>query len=393
MVLVARRRTRRIALVAPHGARVGGAEAHLLDLAESLAAGGDQVAVIHRTRGEDPVPGASSVYVSRGEDPGGVLADMGPDVVHVHDDGLEPGEADDVVRTTPVVRSLHNWWFGCSTGTLLRRGGRPCGRAHGPGCLGYIASASCTDRPNPLPAISRWRRLGAARENVRQAAAVITYSDYAQRIAIRNGVSADRCHVLRYYVDLPAVTTALPGAGRVCVVGRLTKLKGVDTLLQAVSLSRRVRELHVVGDGYYKEQLMARAGRLGISDRVEFAGWLDAAETRTAMRDADVVAVPSSWPEPFGIVGLEAMAVARPVLGARTGGITEWLQEGVTGCLAPAGDPMAWATALDSALEDPDTLTRWGVAGAEAVRGFSRKRHLEELERVYASLPAPPANR
>ena len=373
-------------MVAPHGARVGGAESHLLDLTASLAADGHHVTLIHRTPGHDPVAGVESVFVARTEDPRELLADMQPDVVHVHDDGLAPREADGVARTTAVVRSLHNWWFGCATGTLLRRGGRPCGRAHGPGCALHIASASCTERPNPLPALDRWRTLGAARHEVRRAPVVVVYSEYARRVAIRNGVPADRCHVLRYYVDRPIVTTPPPGSARVCVVGRLTKLKGVDTLLEAVSMSRLVRELRVVGDGYYRDRLEDRADRLGVGDRVAFLGWLDAGDTRAEMHEADLVAVPSCWPEPFGIVGLEAMAVARAVVGTPSGGISEWLTDGITGCLVPAGDPGAWASALDSALGDPDTLTRWGAAGAEAVRAFSRRRHLEELDRLYGTL-------
>ncbi|MDP9224128.1 MAG: glycosyltransferase family 4 protein [Actinomycetota bacterium] len=382
-------RHRRIAMIAPNGSRVGGAESYLLDLAKSLAAGGNSVTLIHRAPDHDPVAGVSFVYVPRYDDPAEALADAAPDIVHVHDDALGPSEGTSVMSGTPVVRSLHNWWFGCSTGTLLRRGGRACPRAHGPGCLSHIASSSCTERPNPLPAFSRWRQLGSERQAVRQSAAVIVYSDYARRVALRNGVTASRCHVMRYYVDAPNVATAPPGLGQVCVVGRLTKLKGIESLLDTVSLSKCVRKLQVVGDGYYRQQLMRRTEQLGIGDRVEFLGWQGAETTREAMQNSDVVAVPSAWPEPFGIVGLEAMAVARAVVGADTGGIPEWLEDGVTGRLVPPGDPAAWAGALDSVLGDPERLTRWGLAGAERARAFSRERHLEELEEIYDAITTP----
>lgn len=374
-------------MIAPHGFRAGGAEAHLLDLAESLARAGTTLWLIHRTPGHDPVPGVSARYVPRTEDPGRVIADIRPDVVHVHDDALMAGEAAGVVHAGSTVRSLHNWWFGCSTGTRLLRGGQPCPRAHGPGCLVHIVTASCTERPNPLPAMSRWRSLGPELREVRQAAAVIVYSEYARGVAIRNGVPADRCHVLRYYVDAVGGATPMPGVGRVCVVGRLTKLKGIDTLLRALPLSQHARILRIVGDGYYKTRLVVEAERLGISDRVEFTGWLDAESTLRAVQQSDVVAVPSKWPEPFGIVGLEAMSAGRAVVGARGGGISEWLADGVTGCLVESAEPAAWAKALDFTLGNPVRLARWGRAGVDHALGFSRERHLEELDTIYRTIP------
>ena len=375
-----------IVMVAPHGHRAGGAEVHLLELSKGLAEHGDRVTIIHRTPDRDVLDGVAFVYVPRNIDAGSILSELSPDIAHVHGDGLGPDEAAAQLGRTPVVRSLHDWSMGCSTGTLLRRGNAACQRAHGPGCLLHILDHSCTERPNPLPALTRWRTLGAAREQVREATAVIVYSEYAREIAIRNGVVPGRCHVLPYFVaPLPDISPP-PGNGRVCVVGRLTKLKGVHLLLQALARSRMVTHLEVVGDGYYRDTLEVLAHRLGIFSRVTFSGWLDGRATRFAMQNADLVAVPSLWPEPFGIVGLEAMAASRAVIASGSGGIPEWLANGQTGRIVGSHDVESWALTLDEVLEDQSALARWGAAGARAVGRFSRQQHICRLRTLYTDL-------
>ncbi len=372
-----------IAMVAQHGHRAGGAEVHLLEVSKALADDGERVTIVHRTPEREAVKGVEFVHVARDVDAGPVLAELGPQIVHVHGDGLRAREAATQLRRTPLVRSLHDWSLGCSTGTLLRRGHVPCPRAHGAGCLLHIADRSCTERPNPLPALARWRALGPAREQVRRAAAVIVYSEYAREVAIRNGVGPSRCRVLPYFVAVAPDVSAPPGNGRVCVVGRLTKLKGVHVLLEAVALSRRVQHLEVVGDGYHRDRLQTLARDLGIAARVTFPGWLDERATRSAMQAADLVAVPSLWPEPFGIVGLEAMAASRAVIASGTGGMPEWLADGQTGRIVGSHDAASWAAILDEALADQPSLARWGATGAQQVRRFSREQHLRGLRALY----------
>jgi glycosyltransferase involved in cell wall biosynthesis len=224
------------------------------------------------------------------------------------------------------------------------------------------------------------------RKEVEQAMAVVVYSEYAREVAIRNGIAPDRCHVLPYFVDAAVAATPPAGDGRVCFVGRLTKLKGVDLLLEAVARSRRVTHLEVVGDGYYGNELARLADRLDIASRVTFSGWMDPGATQSAMHAADLVAVPSIWPEPFGIVGLEAMAASRGVIASGSGGIPDWLKDGETGRIVRSPDAASWATALDEAIENKSLLARWSAAGAREVRRFSREHHLRALRSIYAAI-------
>ncbi|MGA2164548.1 MAG: glycosyltransferase, partial [Solirubrobacteraceae bacterium] len=94
--------------------------------------------------------------------------------------------------------------------------------------------------------------------------------------------------------------------------------------------------------------------------------------------------IPSLWPEPFGLVGIEALAAGRPVVASLTGGIPDWLQDGVTGIGVRPGDVRGLALALDELLADPERQRAIGAAGGEMVAiRFSPERHVETLIEGY----------
>jgi glycosyltransferase involved in cell wall biosynthesis len=93
--------------------------------------------------------------------------------------------------------------------------------------------------------------------------------------------------------------------------------------------------------------------------------------------------MPSRWPEPFGIVGIEAMAQSRPVVASKVGGIPDWLDDGETGRLVPAGDASALAAAITSVLDDEEWAGQLGTAAWRRVGRFSVAAHLEQLDRAY----------
>jgi glycosyltransferase involved in cell wall biosynthesis len=99
---------------------------------------------------------------------------------------------------------------------------------------------------------------------------------------------------------------------------------------------------------------------------------------------ATVVAMPSLWPEPFGRVGLEAMAHGRAVVAFDVGGIREWLIDGETGFLVPPRDVDAMADRLTRLLDDPGLAASLGARGrARVEREFSAAEHVRRLLRLY----------
>ena len=111
--------------------------------------------------------------------------------------------------------------------------------------------------------------------------------------------------------------------------------------------------------------------------------------------EADLLVVPSVWPEPFGLVGPEAGLHGVPAAGFAVGGIPEWLQDGVNGCLAP-GDPPTTAGLADAivrCLADPDTHRRLRQEAVRCAQRFSMTRHLAELELALGGARSPAAGR
>jgi glycosyltransferase involved in cell wall biosynthesis len=161
--------------------------------------------------------------------------------------------------------------------------------------------------------------------------------------------------------------------GYLLFVGRLVPQKGVDTLLLALSvLLRRCPEMRLViaGDGFFDLFLRRLSRHLGLPDRVDFVGWRTGPPLVKLYQRAQVVVVPSHY-EPFGIVALEAMACARPVVASRVGGLGEILEHGVQGFLFTDGDYLDLARRLASLALDPELRLRMGRAARRRAMEFS----------------------
>ena len=139
----------------------------------------------------------------------------------------------------------------------------------------------------------------------------------------------------------------------------------------------------LVGEGELRGELEETARRLGLQDRVIFAG--AESDVRPYLEAADVFVLPSLW-EGFPVSIMEALARGLPVVATRVGGVPELLEEGVTGKLVPPGDPLALARALGELARDPVARRRMGEAGRRAVSDLTVERMCREVERVYLRL-------
>ncbi|SCL15249.1 (1-_4)-alpha-D-glucan synthase (UDP-glucose) [Micromonospora nigra] len=152
-----------------------------------------------------------------------------------------------------------------------------------------------------------------------------------------------------------AARARFAGAGPlVGYAGRLVYEKGVQHLVEAVpALRRRHPGLRVLiaGDGPYRSELEDRARQLDVDGTVRFTGFLDSTQLPAVLGATDATVVPSLY-EPFGMVALEAAAAGAPLAVARTGGLAEIVEPGVTGVSFPHSDPQALAGAVGQLLGD-----------------------------------------
>jgi glycosyltransferase involved in cell wall biosynthesis len=174
-----------------------------------------------------------------------------------------------------------------------------------------------------------------------------------------------------------------PDAQLVALVGRIEEQKGVDHLVAVTPrLVAAVPRAHVlvVGDGTLRADVERQAVELGVADRVLVTGWRH--DLAAVMRSVDVLALPSRW-EAFGIVNLEAMAAAKPVVGFGVEGVPEVVVDGETGLLSSAGDRDGLLGDLVRVLSDPELAARLGQAGR---RRFAERFPPERMVQAHVEL-------
>jgi glycosyltransferase involved in cell wall biosynthesis len=291
-----------------------------------------------------------------------------------------------------AVRSQARRWFVrihdhrtfCPTGDrVYPQFEGPCSAAMGAACRGAVLVRGCVQGPRP----SSFRRI-AAREAVRdrivRADGVLVSSAHMRATCETNGVDATRVAITPPPLPDAAfahATAPRPAARTLLFASRLTPRKGLRSLLGALAkLGAQERpRLVVAGEGDAEERdARAQAARDGID--VDWRGKLGADELRAAIDGADAVAVPSLWPEPFGLVGIEAQARGRPAVAYGVGGIAEWIDG--AGIAVPRGDEAALAAAIRTVLQEA-TWNRLSAAARARAEDHRLAAHVERLFSIF----------
>jgi glycosyltransferase involved in cell wall biosynthesis len=177
-----------------------------------------------------------------------------------------------------------------------------------------------------------------------------------------------------------------PWSWRLMYAGRVVPEKGVPTIVKALPLISPDARLDIVGHGHDSERDKLRdlADSLGVGqERINF----DVASSRQDLRDryrrSDLVVFASEWPEPYGIVPLEAMACGVPVIATGTGGSGEFLEDGGNCRLFQAGDPVSLAAAAREVAEDAELRATIVAGGLETARRLTMDHYAHQLERQH----------
>lgn len=178
------------------------------------------------------------------------------------------------------------------------------------------------------------------------------------------------------------------GRPKLLCLGRLSKEKGFDLAIHAFAyLAPRFPNVRVViaGDGPERDALVTQTSELGLSDRVDFVGWVAPNDVPALIGTATVVLVPSRW-EGFGLAALEAGLMERPVVASSVGGLNEIVKDGETGILVPV-DADNLADAIVYLLTHPERAIDMGRAAREhAVDQFGWSRHVQAYDDLYRKL-------
>jgi len=393
----------RILIATTHRDLVGGVERYLQTLMPGIQNRGHEISLLHeyQTNGtadtiDAPArPLSSWCLAELGENAALTrVAQWKPDIVYSH--GLKAmGMEGALLDSYRTVLYAHNYYGTCPTGQKCYSSpaARPCARRSGPMCLVLHYPRRCGGL-NPLTMLRMYQQNSRFQRRLPDYAAILVASRHMFREYEQHGVSARKLHL----VSLPNSDGAEPqpesragqGPGtRLLFVGRLTKVKGGSNLIEAIPRAAaklgRPLTLMVAGDGPERQGLENLAQRLDV--RATFAGWVDAERKRDLMRDADLLVVPSLWPEPFGLVGVEAGSLGLPAAGYAVGGVPDWLIPGRSGELAPGEPPTVegLADAIVRAIADPAHYAKLCRGAWETAAKLTLGSHLADLEPILES--------
>lgn len=425
----------------PHS--FGGGEVYVERLARALRERGHEAIVL--TASPAAAPAADGAYVYQGTsvrtffaNPGSwrerytgdgpaytgairrILEELRPDIVHIN--GWKPACAE-VCRSlgVPHVTTAHHAGIACPAGTLVTPDGGICPRTMSTRACVPCASRSRRPRwgagralgmlPRPLYR-ALGRRLDAAprlsflerglihpwlvdegirskRGLLEDPSPIIAPSQFMKEVLVRNGRAPESVPLVRHTIEPLARAPIEPFEGRPIrfgYVGRIEPLKGLSTLLTALSMMREAArcELHVYGaprtpwDEVHAAKIFA-AYRGGA--RVVRHGRVDPADLSLVYSSFDVLVVPSLVPESFGLVVLEAFSAGRPAVVFSSGALPELVRDGVDGVVVPRRDAASLAGVLQRFIDDPEQLR----AFADRTRVLNgMKNHVDEVLEVYA---------
>ncbi|QLE56090.1 glycosyltransferase family 4 protein [Nostoc sp. TCL26-01] len=291
----------------------------------------------------------------------------------------------------PAIFTLHNHSSYCPSGTkYLADRGRVCDRTMNPliCAWGHLVDGCGSRRPQNV--YQDWWNAYHPLETLKKLRIpVIANSDYVRQEIINSGLAPERVFTLRCAVQPPKSHTAplsqeIHQKQRILFAGRIVPYKGIEWLIKALAHIDSSIHLDIAGDGWGKPSMETLAQKMGLSDRITWHGWCNGEKLEALYQQCFAVVFPSLWPEPAGLVTLEAYARYRAVIASATGGIPEHLRDGETGILVPPHDIQKLAVAINELAGNYQQTRLMGEQGhAWFQEEFTMNAHVKQLEKIY----------
>jgi glycosyltransferase involved in cell wall biosynthesis len=374
---------------------LAGAEANAFITAQELAGRGHEIGILHGPGTGKNEAGWEAVFGFRqelGADPAAAvnaaLAGFQPDVVYVHKMADLRVIQALVDSGKPLVRMVHDHDIYCMRSYKYDYFTRKiCTRAAGPACVFPCLASIVKNTGTGLPL--KWVSYSAKKREIalnRQFQRMVVVTEYMRDELLRNGFDAERIEIHAPVPRMgdPDLRSTFSERNLILYAGQIIRGKGVDVLLEALAKVKTKFECVILGDGNHKAYCERLSERLGLSDRVQFKGFIPQEELKGYYRECSVVALSSVWPEPIATIGLEVMRYALPVVAFDAGGIKDWLKDGHNGYLVPWMDRDAFAQRLDELLGDKEKAKALGQNGFNWVsERYDFPSYIQDLEQLF----------
>jgi len=309
------------------------------------------------------------------------------ELLHLHD----PQQLSGLTGLCPTVFTLHNHSTYCPSGTKY-----------------FSIAQTCCDRPMSYSGCT-WGRLvegcGSRRPQrilknfqtsyqelailKKTQIPIIAVSEYARQQLISQGISAKQVTTIYHGIAETITSSAPPTRSihqeqRLLFVGRIVPEKGLVWLLKALAQASSSIQLDIAGEGWFEPQVKKLAKSLGVENRITWHGWCDRPTLNRLYQQSFAVVFPSLWPEPAGLITLEAYARSRPVIASNVGGIPEYMLPNQTGLLVPPNQPDVLAEAMTVLANDLNQTTYLAEQGyLHLQKYFTIEHHVKNLAHLY----------
>jgi glycosyltransferase involved in cell wall biosynthesis len=391
---------------------LGGEERHVASLSEELVKRGHRVAVatlqqpglneeelvggvqIHRLpstlqragflyrdperRHASPFPDPETTLALRR-----LVRQFEPDIVHAHNWLVYSYLPLKRWAGVPLVLTLHDYSLVCAIKRLMYKDQQPC---NGPAFSKCLACSREHYGPTGPPTYLANSLMGSIERRL-----VDHYITVSQATARGNGLlpgSGIQYQVIPNFLpddfdaqkeDIHSLTQQLPEDGYLLYVGDLSRDKGVHVLLEAYAMLAEAPPLVLIG-----RKTETTPERLP-ENVIVFNSWPHKAVLE-AWERCSIAFAPSVWPEPFGIVVIEAMSASRPVIASDIGGLADIVADGETGRLVNPGNAGELCQVIERLLQNPTLQRQLGQAGRQRVERFRARRVVPQIEQVYSEL-------
>jgi glycosyltransferase involved in cell wall biosynthesis len=313
-----------------------------------------------------------------------IIAREQPQIIHAHNWMLYSFLPLKAWSGVPLVLSLHEYSLVCVQKRLMRFG-VPC---RGPGFVKCLSCASnhYGNLKGSVTTLSHRMMLPFERS------AVDIFLPVSMATAIGNGLVENQLpfEIIPNFLpdaansrpepeDIDKYVSQLPEDGYLLFVGDLSLDKGVSVLLRAYADLRNPPPLVLIG------RTIKNTPKDLPQNVFLMNSWPHTA-VMEAWRRSSIALAPSIWSEPFGIVAIEAMAMGRPVIASRMGGLMDIISDGETGFLIPPGDSASLAEAIQRLLDDKSLRERMGQGAMHRSQEFRASVVVPRIEAVYQRL-------
>lgn len=316
------------------------------------------------------------------------IASLEPDVVYVH--RLKNSELiPQIVNSeVPTIKFFHDHQLFClREHKYTAIGSHVCTSRTGLGCyscLGFLKRSSGTGLGisiETLGSLERQQRLNRMYDHF------VVGSDYMKDQVALHDFPSNRIDVLELFAPPSKPKGLARDEKRFFFAGTMVRAKGVDLILNAFAKLPADAKLVLAGTGHQQPQFEELSRSLNINERCKFVGKLKQEEMANELEQAAVVLFPSRSPETFGLMGVEAMSYATPVIASNIGGIPQWLMHEVNGMAIEANNADSLAAAMMRIYQNPKWARELGEAGQSYVRErFQLEHHLPKLLNVFEAV-------